>query len=134
MSVVKPVPPAYTIVEFQQGTKAWHEWRSQGIGASDAPAIMGENPWKSPAQVLREKCGGRSFGPNAAMAKRLKEEYNAKRYHQPSDEILSSWDYTGAVNDMRFLAELGWRIAEAPETPKYYPGEQFARPRLQSAH
>ena len=51
---------------------------------------------------------------------------------QPHQEVLPSWDYTGALNDMRFLAELGWRIANAPEMPRYLPNEQFARPRLNS--
>jgi len=70
------------------------------------------------------------IGPDPAASKRLHEEYEAKRYHQPDDEILPSWVYTGAVNDMRFLAELGWRIANLAEMPAYHPNEQFARPRL----
>ncbi|MGH9256978.1 MAG: M20/M25/M40 family metallo-hydrolase [Vicinamibacterales bacterium] len=69
-------------------------------------------------------------GRNPDAAKKLKEEYDAKRYHQPQDEVLPAWDYTGAVDDMRFLAELGWRVANAPEMPAYHPREQFARPRL----
>jgi Zn-dependent M28 family amino/carboxypeptidase len=68
-------------------------------------------------------------GKDVAFAKKLRDEYNEKDYHQPSDEIRSDWDYTGAVDDMRFLAELGWRIANAPEMPSYNPNEQFARPR-----
>ncbi|MBI4005372.1 MAG: YqaJ viral recombinase family protein [Gammaproteobacteria bacterium] len=74
--------PAYTIVDFQQGTKAWHEWRSQGIGASDAPAIMGENPWKSPSQLMREKCGGRGNGTNAAMARGTELEPEARKSYE----------------------------------------------------
>jgi Zn-dependent M28 family amino/carboxypeptidase len=73
-------------------------------------------------------------GPDPAAAKRLHEEYEAKRYHQPDDEFLSSWDYTGAVNDMRFLAELGWRIANHSQMPTYHPNEQFARPRLKATN
>ena len=49
---------SYIKVSIQQGTKEWLEWRSQGIGASDAPAIMGENPWKRPETLLQEKCFG----------------------------------------------------------------------------
>jgi hypothetical protein len=30
---------------------------------------------------------------------------------------------------MRFLAELGWRVANLAEKPSYHPNEQFARPR-----
>jgi Zn-dependent M28 family amino/carboxypeptidase len=72
-------------------------------------------------------------GSDPAAAKRLHEEYQAKRYHQPDDEILPSWNYDGAVADLRFLAELGWRIANAPEKPSYLPNEQFARPRANSS-
>ena len=71
-------------------------------------------------------------GPNPDAAKALKKEYDDKRYHQPADEMLPNWDYTGAVSDMRFLAELGWRIANASEMPRYRETEQFARPRLNS--
>ena len=59
----------YKIVEFEQGTPAWLLWRSQGIGASDAPTIMGENPWKSAEQLLEEKCGNRETESNNAMAR-----------------------------------------------------------------
>ena len=45
----------YRIVDLEQGTEAWHEWRDNGLGASDAPALMGENPWKSRAKLLHEK-------------------------------------------------------------------------------
>ena len=46
----------YTIVNLRQNTPKWLEWRGQGIGASDAPAVMGENPWKSADYLLKEKC------------------------------------------------------------------------------
>lgn len=74
------------------------------------------------------------IGTDPAASRKLQEEYQAKRYHQPGDEVQPSWGYSGAVNDMRFLAELGWRIANAPEMPAYHPGEQFARPRLSSTN
>jgi Zn-dependent M28 family amino/carboxypeptidase len=70
------------------------------------------------------------IGPDPAASKRLHQEYQDKRYHQPGDEVLPSWEYSGAVEDMRFLAELGWRIAKLAEMPAYHATEQFARPRL----
>jgi Zn-dependent M28 family amino/carboxypeptidase len=73
-------------------------------------------------------------GSDPARSKKLREEYNAKHYHQPSDEIAPEWNYSGAVDDMRFLAELGWRIANSPEIPVYHPNEQFARPRLNGSN
>ena len=53
-------------------------------------------------------------GNDPAASKQLKEEYDAKHYHQPSDEINARWDYTGAVDDMRFLAELRMAHREQP--------------------
>jgi Zn-dependent M28 family amino/carboxypeptidase len=68
-------------------------------------------------------------GRDPAAQKKVQEEYEANRYHQPSDEILPTWDYTGAVNDLRFLAEFGWRVATITQMPAYHANEQFARPR-----
>ena len=33
------------------------------------------------------------------------------------------------LKDLQLLADLGWRIAEAKQMPRYNPDEQFARPR-----
>ncbi len=35
----------------------WLKWRNKGIGGSDAAAIAGLNPWKSPIAVYLEKIG-----------------------------------------------------------------------------
>ena len=48
---------AYSRVPVVQGTAAWHEWRQQGIGASEAPSIMGESPYKSVERLMAEKLG-----------------------------------------------------------------------------
>jgi Zn-dependent M28 family amino/carboxypeptidase len=69
------------------------------------------------------------IGRDPGYAKRVHDEYNEKRYHQPSDEFQPGWNYEGAVQDMRLLAELGWRLANAPVMPAYNPNEQFARAR-----
>jgi Zn-dependent M28 family amino/carboxypeptidase len=68
-------------------------------------------------------------GKDPAFAKKLRDDFIARDYHQPSDEFKKDWDYSGAVEDMRFLAELGWRAANAPTMPAYHANEQFARPR-----
>jgi Zn-dependent M28 family amino/carboxypeptidase len=71
-------------------------------------------------------------GRDPSYAKRRRDEYNEKDYHQPSDEFNASWDFAGAVDDMRFLAELAWRAASAASMPAYHESEQFARPRASS--
>ena len=72
--------PNFTIVELEQGTREWREWRHKGIGASDAPAIMGENRFKSAAQLLQEKRGpARVSVQNEAMALGTQLEPEARR-------------------------------------------------------
>ncbi len=72
------------------------------------------------------------IGKDLSYAKRIHDDYNEKDYHQPSDEVRTNWDYSGAVEDMRFLAELGWRVANGPTMPVYGPNDQFARMRQAS--
>jgi Zn-dependent M28 family amino/carboxypeptidase len=68
-------------------------------------------------------------GPNAAALLKKQEAYNDKDYHQPSDEYDPSWDFSGGVDDMRVLAQLGWRVAASKDMPKYNDGDQFAQVR-----
>jgi putative phage-type endonuclease len=56
----------YLIDDLEQGSLKWHAWRKGVIGASDAPKIMGENPWGSRSSLLDEKLGlVREFRGNA---------------------------------------------------------------------
>lgn len=58
---------SFSRVNFDQGSKEWLSWRRLGIGASDAPVIMGENPWKSSNYLLEEKLGRKKeWGGNEA--------------------------------------------------------------------
>jgi Zn-dependent M28 family amino/carboxypeptidase len=68
-------------------------------------------------------------GPKAAELLKKQEGYNDKDYHQPSDEYDPSWDFSGGVDDLRVLAQLGWRIAAQADMPKYNEGDQFAQVR-----
>ena len=69
------------------------------------------------------------IGPNAAELLKKQEAFNDTRYHQPSDEFDPTWDFAGGVDDMRVLAQLGWRLAQQPAMPTYNAGDQFAEVR-----
>ncbi|SCA63073.1 hypothetical protein SCG7086_AI_00180 [Chlamydiales bacterium SCGC AG-110-P3] len=45
------------MMELQQNTDEWLEFRRKKIGSSDAPIIMGKSPWKTPHQLWEEKTG-----------------------------------------------------------------------------
>ena len=72
----------YHIVNMTQGTPEWLDWRRQGIGASEAPAIMGENPWKTPKNLLKEKIEGSKSRPNAAMLRGIALEPEARESYE----------------------------------------------------
>jgi putative phage-type endonuclease len=45
------------IVSHTQNGKEWRSWRGKGLGASDAPTIMGVSPWSTPFELWLEKTG-----------------------------------------------------------------------------
>lgn len=53
---------------LEQRTKAWFEFRSQGIGASEASVLVNANPWKTVDSLWLDKLGeGREMQDNAHM-------------------------------------------------------------------
>lgn len=77
-------PPIFQIVDgIVQGSEEWHSWRATVIGASDAPTIMGENPWKSAKRLIDEKTGVVSrFKGNAATRRGNELEPIARRMYE----------------------------------------------------
>jgi Zn-dependent M28 family amino/carboxypeptidase len=73
-------------------------------------------------------------GADASEMKKRRDAFNDTDYHQPSDDVKPYWDYSGGVADLRFLTELGWRIANDPTMPAYNQGDQFARIRRKSTN
>ena len=65
------------------------------------------------------------IGKPEGWGKKRHEEFNDKDYHQPSDELRPDWDFTGAVEDVQLLFQLGVALAQAPEMPRWRPGDEF---------
>jgi Zn-dependent M28 family amino/carboxypeptidase len=65
------------------------------------------------------------IGKPAGWGKAQKEEYEAKDYHQPSDELRPGWDFSGAVEDAQLYFYLGLKVANAAEMPRWNPGDEF---------
>ena len=64
--------------------RQWHEWRSQGIGASDVPAIMGVSSFASPWSLWAEKTGrvGRSATTQRQRIGQVLEGAIAQLFHE----------------------------------------------------
>lgn len=142
MELCTPPRGPYKVIAIQQGTEAWHDWRDKGLGASDAPTIMGENPWKSATKLLEEKLRKFRATPNKAMLRGTALEPEARRLYErttgisvfPSclqstkyDWLLASVD--GLANDGSSVVEIkcGYQVhkhaASTHQVPTYYIGQ-----------
>ncbi len=55
----------------------------------------------------------------------LKEKYTAENYHKPSDEFDPNWDLSGAVDDLRLLFKVGYRLAMESAFPNWREGTDY---------
>lgn len=71
-------------------------------------------------------------GRPEGWGKQQREAWEAKHYHQPSDELRPEWDLSGAVEDVRLFFLLGAHVARTPELPRWNRGDEFEAARLES--
>ena len=78
------------IERLQQNTPDWHRWRLQGLGASDAPVIMGEAAFKTPRMLWSIKTGRAQEDAAGPAARRGRElERLARRTYER--QLASRW-------------------------------------------
>ena len=65
------------------------------------------------------------LGKGKEFGMKKSEEYTTKDYHKVSDEVKPGWDFSGAVEDLRLLMEVGWKAAEDARWPEWKPGTEF---------
>lgn len=63
---------------------------------------------------------------------RKRADYVTNDYHKPTDEVKPDWDMAGAVEDVRMLFEVGYRVAEGERWPEWKPGTEFKAAREES--
>ncbi len=58
------------------------------------------------------------------------ENWEAMRYHQPSDELDDSWTFDGLIEDARLALFIGLTIAGEDDMPTWNAGDEFEAARL----
>lgn len=127
---------------FEQGSVAWKQWRKAGIGASDAPVIMGESPWSSRYDLWEQKTGRGTERPaNFYMRRGTRLEHVARRLYiesrgthvepvcMESEErswmraSLDGWSAAaGLVVEIKCPGAKDHAVAQSGKIPaKYYP-------------
>ena len=81
---------------------------------------------KGGVPVLYAKGGYEHRTLGKAYARKQKDEFVAKRYHQPADEYRSGdWPLGGAVQDGELLFRLGLELANGETWPRWREGSEF---------
>ncbi len=69
--------------------------------------------------------GVRYIGKPEGYGEQKRAEYTANDYHAPSDEIKPDWDLSGAIDDLRLLFAVGYRVATDDVWPTWKEGTEF---------
>lgn len=134
------------IVSVKQNSQEWREWRGKGLGASNAPTIMGVSPWCSPFELWLEMTGikaraqANEFAIRAmargnqleARARKLFETQMGNEFpalsasHDECEYVRASFDgYNKELNallEIKCPGKMDHDKAKAGKVPdKYYP-------------
>jgi Zn-dependent M28 family amino/carboxypeptidase len=80
---------------------------------------------KAGVPVLHAARGVETIGKPPEYGKQKRDEFVAKHYHQPSDEVDPGWDLSGAVQDVQLLFEVGYQVANGDKFPEWKAGSEF---------
>jgi len=53
------------------------------------------------------------------------EQWELKKYHQPSDRLEGSWNFDGMIEDAQLAMLSAWLVAQADAMPSWKPGDEF---------
>ena len=83
---------------------------------------------KQGVPALDPKGGTRYVGKPDDYGRKTRDEYTKNDYHKPTDEVKPGWDLSGAVEDLRLLLEVGYRVAGRGHVSRMAPGNRVPRP------
>jgi len=101
----------YEIINLEQGTEEWLAFRREHIGASDAAAVLGIDPWKGPQALLEEKLSLRTVPSNPHMlrGKQLEEPardvYVRKTGYKVKPVVIKSKEYPWMIASLDGITE-----------------------------
>ena len=80
---------------------------------------------KAGVPALSLESGTNFIGRPRNWGRQQADEYTAKRYHQPSDEVLPSFSYDGAVQQTRVIVRTAVAAATVKGQPTWNRGSEF---------
>jgi Zn-dependent M28 family amino/carboxypeptidase len=80
---------------------------------------------KQGVPALDIDAGVNFIGKDSTYGMKKRDEYTEHDYHQPSDEVKSDWDLSGAVEDTRTLFKVGHIVSQSDALPAWKAGNEF---------
>jgi Zn-dependent M28 family amino/carboxypeptidase len=80
---------------------------------------------KEGVPALDASSGIEYVGQPEDYGKKLRDEFTAKYYHQPSDDVKPEWVTTGTVEESQFYLQVAYKVAQADKFPEWKPGNEF---------
>jgi Zn-dependent M28 family amino/carboxypeptidase len=71
-------------------------------------------------------------GKPRGWGEEMVEQYTARHYHQPTDEVQDDWTYEGSVQMMEFVYRTVFYLGNQEGIPEWKPGDPFERARKAS--
>lgn len=72
------------------------------------------------------------LGRPPGTGRKLFDDFEEHRYHQPADEYKDDWDFSGMEQYARFGFLVGVNVANAPKLPAWRSGDEFLPARVAS--
>ena len=108
--------------------------QARGLSVVDEPAV--EAGWyfrsdqfsfaKRGVPAITFRAGRDLVDGVAGRGASLVADYNAKRYHQPSDEFDPSWSFAGTAQEATVAYDLGLQVASTAVWPKWNAGNEYS--------
>ena len=80
---------------------------------------------KQGVPALYVDAGTAYVGRDSTYGLTKRDEYTARDYHKPSDDVKPDWDLSGAIDDLRTLFRVGYLVAQEPRLPEWKAGTEF---------
>ena len=94
-----------TVMELQQGSDAWLDWRSTHRMASETATVLGISPFQQPLDLAMVKRGLKTTFQNTAMSRGLKYEHEARSWFEG---YMSLTGGPVVLEDGEYGASLDW--------------------------
>ena len=76
--------------------------------------------------VLYTKARSNYVGKPDTYAREVVDRYTAHDYHQPTDRVRDNWDFSGGVQDIQLLFQVGLDVANAKQVPQWHKTSEFS--------